>query len=275
VLSGQAAEYDLYEVAVFGLCPYRFQLERFDDSARRFQERFQLRFIVQGVWLDRIFERMVGVGTFRDEEALRKQLFAAARDESPRILELFPALGKIDREAIRGYMKRIIDKHVRWLAEPNAQGKSYLTEWGVTYERVPPAVQYMVEVGGRTVTVHSGLRHVVRTGKIPRALPNALTYLNWLLPRYRSEDSQRGSGGGTVKIDGLELLSELGDAVQWWVGAIRAALSKDAYPEDYQAYQAEIAERITAMQAGRFPKHRGTHCELCPVRHTCLGVPEL
>jgi hypothetical protein len=28
------------------------------------------------------------------------------------------------------------------------------------------------------------------------------------------------------------------------------------------------------MQEGRFPKRPGDHCELCPARHTCLGVPE-
>jgi hypothetical protein len=277
VLAGQASEYDLHDVATFGLCPYRFRLEQFDEFARRFQDKFQLRFLAQGVWLDRVFERMVGAGTFGDGDldALRRAVHTAYKAEEAAIMALFPALGKGDWEGTHRQLWAAFGQLINgWLAKPK-DSKPAPLHWGVTFERAPPGVQFTVDVDGRTVVVRTGLRHVVRIGKFFHALPNALTHLHWLLPRYRSEDHTGDGAGGRGQVNGIEVFGELRDAVSWWMGGIRAALGRDSFPEPYRRYQEELAERIRMMQAGKFPKHPGDHCELCPVRHTCLGVPEL
>jgi hypothetical protein len=277
VLAGQAGEYDLHDVATFGLCPYRFRLEQFDAFARRFRDKFQLRFQAQGVWLERVFERMVGSGTFRDAETLRRAIHAAAKAERPCVHALFAALGPLDWEGIRRYLKSAFRDFVDcWLAQPEHRHSPPL-ERGVTFEQAPPGVQYEFDLDGRTVVVRTWLRHVLRVGNRLRPLPDALTHLHWLLPAYRGEarSGTGGSGMGAVRIDGIEVFGALDVAIRWWRGMFRAALRKADYAEQYAANQRELAGRIRAMQAGRFPKHPGDHCELCPVRHACLGAPEL
>src|SRR5204862_432229 len=124
-------------------------------------------------------------------------------------------------------------------------------------------------VGDRLVTVRTGLRHAVLAGQILYALPAALTYQNWLLPSYRADPDN----GGTEWIDGIEVFPGVREAVAWWREGIRATLARQAFPDPYHEFRDGLAARVGALQAGRYPKHPGDHCELCPVRHTCLGVP--
>lgn len=284
VLAGRADEYDLHDVAAFGLCPYRFRLERFDPSARRFREAFQLKFVAQGVWMSRTFDHMVGTGTFTDAEGLRQALWDAARAARAEVAELFPALGPIGPtpppsvhwEAVRRQLRDTLDYLVDdWLAKPR-EGKPARLGYGVAFEFAGPGIDFTVEVEGRTVVVRSGLRHVVRIGRFPNALPNALTHLHWLLPSYRPEDEAEA---GRARVEGIDLFPDLRTAVAWWRRAIFAALGKDADREDfrdaYRRYQEQVRDRVRALQGGRFPKHPGDHCELCPVRHTCLAAPEV
>ncbi len=266
-LPGKADEYDLHEVALFGLCPYRARLERFDPNARRFRDAFQMPFLAQGVWLDRVFEKLVQKkDRYRDMDSLKKALYQAAKEVRPEVQKLFPALQDLAWQMIRRHLMTAFDDLVDgWLDKPNKKGNRPL-EFGVSFDHAPPGLQFVLDVDGRTVTVRTGLRHVCRIGKFLSALPNALTYQHWLLPSYRTD------GDGREGLETLDLFPTFKDAVAWWREAFRAALGKEDYADTYQEYQQELARRIRLMQAGQFPKRAGAHCELCPVRDTCLGV---
>jgi hypothetical protein len=265
-LPGKADEYDLHEVALFGLCPYRARFERFDTDGRRYRATFQMPFLAQGVWLDRVFETLVGKGTYRDAKSLRQALSQAAAVVKPEVLKLFPALEDLAWQAVRRHLKTAFDYLVDgWLDKPKKDGKRPL-DYGVSFEPAPPGVQFVLHLDGRTVTVRTGLRHVCKVGKFPAPLYNALTHQHWLLPSYRTD------GDGQEDIKDLEPFATFKDAVKWWREAFSAALRKEDYPEAYQAYQEALAKHIRLMQAGHFPKRPGAHCELCPVRDACLGV---
>lgn len=278
VLGGKVDELLLYDVAVFGLCPYRFRLERFDSSARRFREKFQLRFVALGVWMDRTFEGLVGKGPFKDPVSFQRALHESARHARGNVAGLFPAFqpeasASMDWESIRRQLHSAFEQVVDWLNEPNNNGKTKIG-FGVTIERAPAGTDFSVNVGDRSVVVGTGLRHVVRAGLFPYAMPNALTFQHWLLPAYRNDS---GDVGDSDPIDGIEIFPGLRQAVIWWTAGIRASLAKNSDRDDirqsYRRYQADIAERVQTIEAGKFPKHPGDHCELCPVRHTCLGIP--
>lgn len=278
VLPGKVDALDLHDVAAFGLCPYRFRLERFDPSARWVREKFQLRFVALGVWLDRTFEGMIGKAPVRDAKVLKRELYNAAGRARAEVAELFPAFGEIgpnpapsaDWEGVRNGLKAALDDVIEWLGRAKENGNAPL-DYGVSIARAPEGVEFRVEVDDRTITVRSGLRHVARVGRSLRALADALKYQHWLLPGYRGDPDE--SSGGAETVDGVEVFSGVRETVAWWSKAIRVALGREKFADKYRAFQQQIAARVRTIQAGRFPKHTGDHCELCPARHVCLGVP--
>ncbi len=264
-LPGLSNTYMLHDVALFRLCPFRARFERFDQDARRFRDAFQLKFFAQGVWLESAFEKLVGKMPFSDAEQLRQALYEALRQTRPEIEALFPAMKVMDWKIIRQQLKTSVDGLVNWLGQ-----KPTNFQYGVAIEHTPETLHFVLQIDSKTVTVETGLVHVLRIGKFAYSLHNALTHQHWLMPAYRDS----GGPDSEIEIDGVAVFTATKPAVEWWRKCIRAALGKDSYPDTYAEYQLDLAKHVRAMHDGRFPKNPGDHCELCPLRTTCLGVPD-
>lgn len=88
------SHYRLEEVALYGLCPYRYKLERLSPPAKAHRETFQLRVLAQAEWLDALLR------TLRDtpieKEALRTALHRSAEHVEAPIRTRFSGLRRLD-----------------------------------------------------------------------------------------------------------------------------------------------------------------------------------
>jgi hypothetical protein len=262
--------YRLDEVAIFGLCPYRYMLERLDQSARHCRDGFQMRFVAQGHWLSAIFEHVLDQKA-HDAAALR-ELFQQARcDTREQVRQTFRGLREsvwteVEHQ-VRSRLDAVVEHHSEQIDVYEA-----LVEHG-------PRSEYVWDRGDYAVRVQIDLRHVLRIGRARRVLTDGLFHQHWLLPGLGEPAPQR-----YITFDGLQLFADLYHASHWWQAATRTALNLinaevlgrqlGERRRERDERRIEIERMVHQIEAGHYPKHPGNHCQVCPARHACLGVSE-
>ncbi len=273
-LRARRSAYGLAEIAHAGLCPYRYKMERLSPAAAVYRDPFQLRFLAEGHWLDRILtdirERSESAVGF---DGVYAMLHRAMEATSEQVRGMFPGLRELDWHTAR----KAVDEVLRFWAQT-------LTERGSFAISVvqPSQITINVNIRDRMVEVDTGLRHAILKGQFERPFVNDLLLEEWLLPGARPEDDAEAT---TQLADGTQVFASLYHAVSWWRQAIRTAydfqrlstqVKKPAHFEgvrqDYSKLQIEMQSRIAAIEASKYPKHPGDHCRYCPVRLDCLGL---
>lgn len=257
--------YTLHELAQFGLCPYRYKLERLDSRARFCRDDFQLLFQAQAEWLRLLYGAARG-RMATTEADLRELLEAALEKTREEARGTFPAIRAFHWRGVEDQVRRRLAFRAATLPEPSF--RMQIEEW-------PADRRLEAPLGERRVGLDPAADFAVKRGEIYVLLEDALLAREWLMPGAAPQED----APEREPVDALSLFASLYHAVQWWRRGLRLSLSshrKSAAPVAERAlFLAEAAALIRDLEAGRYPKHPGEHCAWCPVRGLCLGVPEV
>ncbi len=260
------AEYALHEVAIAGLCPYRYKLERLDDGARLCRDAFQMRFMARSVWIEAAYEDARGTTVRGRNEAAELLRTAMGRTADP-VRAMFPAIRDHHWHPVEAFTARSLEQVADFIGG--------LGNYAAEIRPAPADLGYDAGGGdGRPrVAVNLGLRHVFQVGRFPRPLTAPILHREWMLPSINGDP--RSTTYLTRAGDGRYVFASLYKAVQWWQTAARHLLKWDGRAGGPDP---EITGQVTLLvrqiETGRYPKNPGPHCRVCPAKPACLGVPE-
>jgi hypothetical protein len=257
-------EYTLHELAQFGLCPYRYKLERLQPQARRYTSPLHVPLLAQGRWIHAALRRLEVSGRSYPGDSLEPVLQDAAEQVKNSVLRQFPGMAPLD--------KRTTTSRVRTELHDIAD---YLRRQFPTEFHQPPAHRLLVERAGRAQFVVVAARHMATQGVIGRELLNDLVHEEWLRPAPTAATAL------APEVDGLRLFSGKDAAFTWWRDTIRATYGAsvthgrrdvlERYRRNVESAKAQMVELIDQIEAGHLPRRPGHHCNSCPVQEECLG----
>jgi hypothetical protein len=267
LVAARRRTYDLAEVAHFALCPYRYKLERLDPRARQYRDPFQVRFLAGAVWLQLAVTHLrrtgrTSAGGTGNRFATLEWALEAARES---VRGYFPGLREADWATVEAYVRREFRNQAEYKnnypleAVPGAEGR------------------YMVTEDDRVTEVRAPVREALKNGLYAEPYLGAFLRAEWLIP------GRPHTGPAVTEADGVPVFAELYDAVQWWQKAVKAAYYHETTREQdtdfarraadaYNVTRDEVRAWVQRLEAGRYPKHPGEHCQYCPVRGECLGL---
>jgi hypothetical protein len=226
-----------------------------------------MKFLAGAVWLQLTVNhlrhtRAVSAAGADNRFALLASALQAVRDN---VRSYFPALRDTDWATIEAYARR----ELRYLSEhkghlplqvvPGGDGRFVLTE------------------GDRVTAIRAPVSEALKNGRYNAPFLAALLRAEWLIPGRPHAGPPMTQAGEVI------VFGELYDAVQWWTKAVKAAYYSEATrgqdtdfarrsAETYEATRQEVGDWVRRLEAGRYPKHPGKHCQYCPVRGECLGL---
>jgi hypothetical protein len=256
--------YSMHELAQFGLCPYRYQLERLDRRARFCRDDFQIALQAQAEWLRLIFAAARGK-TAKTENDLRELFDAAFGQTREAARATFPGIRAFHWRGVEDQVRRRLAFRAATLPESNFH--MHVEDW-------PADRRLEAPLDDRRVGLDPDADYALKRGDIYVLLEDSLLSREWLLPGTAPEEG----APEREPVDALSLFASHYHAVQWWRRGLRLSLSshrRSAAPvAERGLFLAEAADLIRQLEAGQYPKHPGEHCSWCPVRGHCLGVAE-
>lgn len=267
VLPARRARYLLSELAHFGLCPYRYKVERLDPRARRYRSGFHLKLLAQGRWLERIYEWAAADARPLDQERLLSELRGGLAATEAEVQAEFPALRPLVWREVRAR----VDRQLAWRS---GTWRGFRMKFAAT----KPG-RYEVVRDGRAVVVTAESPMAQWHGKVPDPAPDAMALEEWTYPADNDDTSPV-----PVDIDGTVGFASRYAAFRWWLDGLKHATKHAALdPADlnpraapirtgYATHQATVARLVAAIEEGEFPKRPGTHCHFCPAQDECLGL---
>lgn len=254
--------YTLHEIAHFALCPFRYKLERMDRTARHYTSEYQITFLAQGTWLSDIFQYLAdSKEKARGSENVFKMLKRAMDATQEKNRNTFFGLDSVKWFSI-----------TQWVERRLREFSDYYSKYDISF--YPPGkCEIPIIDEDRLTTIDATPKFVVKSGKITYAVTEDLYLEEWLVTPKPDDESL-----GSNTIDEIPVFSTQYAAAQWWrttmETAHRCSVDRSFAEKNYQKIQKEIAGRIEYIEKGHYPKHSGKHCTYCPVKDTCLGLPE-
>ncbi|GEO12625.1 hypothetical protein [Microvirga aerophila] len=254
-ISVHRSRYDIAEIAIFKLCPYRFKLEALTNWARCYSNSWQLAWIARGVWIAEIFAHVHAVAPGRHAPIEMSELLQTAVAATKcAVVDRFRGLHPLTWISV----ERDVRQSVVWLANKMIQRGA---ECGITSSTNSFSKELSID-SERTVIIEASADFLELRGTWANPLWETNRRAVWL--QYGRRDvgipAQQGE---------LSLFTRLYDAVSWW-GDMSFHLSRTAKMEVSKAD--ELREAVRHIQAGAFPKNPGDHCRYCPVHDTCMGL---
>ncbi|WP_165350753.1 exodeoxyribonuclease V subunit gamma [Ectobacillus funiculus] len=263
--------YELNELAHYGLCPARYRLELLHSEARSYRMDWQLPFVAQGKWLDEILQRLQQENDhlpYGDPEKLKIYFIRTMNAVEPHIRQWFSGFNQITWHGIKNKVfHQLINIHWehRFKYLKGVRGAS-LEVFSVMNEEED------------TIDIEYEVPYYWKTTKFDVPVFDMILHREWLLPA----DSE-GSDEEFVSKNGIRLFSTLGHAVGWWRNIINghhykesgAPISQNHIRKALRVFHEApdlIIEWISGIEGDKFPKNEGTHCNKCPVRMECLGI---
>jgi hypothetical protein len=251
--------YDIGELAVFRLCPHRYQLEMISRPARCYADPWKLEWVARGVWLAMAFDRLVATHPgVQDAAAIAEALPAALEAVRPAVQERFAGLAKLSWTTI-GHDVR---GQAAYMLNPSGERKLRLFGIGPALDPAPSKEISFSEV--RSVTITAAADYTERRGRYINALRNTNQTALWL--RYGPRDAPEAE----ADLPEMHVFRRQYDAVTWW-RSMNLTLSKQQPLPDADAN--ELRDTVLQVQRGAFPKNPGEHCRYCPVHDSCMGLP--
>lgn len=179
--------YDLSEVAIFGLCPFRYKLERLSRDARRYRSDFTTGHYACSTWFERIYILLTDQPTeYYDRASAEGAIDEAISATAETIRRDFPSLREatfyLSRSHIEKSFKYIIDKIQRQLG-----GDFRLRFVGLRSDPAYRTASYTVTTtnGTQVVVNVDGLQFAVAYGENfskSEPLEHVVFRSEWLLP---------------------------------------------------------------------------------------------
>ena len=251
--------YTISELAIFGLCPHRYKLERLEPRSRRYASPIHIPYLAQGRWIGLVMERLSSRGSI-PAPAFWEEMTNAAGEVRDQVYSEFPGMSDQDRRSTESHVFSSLQATCNFAADGGYPIR-------IEALSIPP---HPVERVGRVQFVDIAVRFVIVKGRFGYPFNGDLMHEEWLVPT-------RSSGlRPLVRERGLELFPDKASAFAWWAEAIRAAYKAKSDPAKFGDGLRPItrqAERlIDQIEAGKYPRRPGAHCAHCPVLDECLGV---
>jgi hypothetical protein len=256
------ASYELTELALFGLCPYRYKMERLSRLAPAHRESFQLRILAQAEWLDAALRSLHG--RVLDTATLRKTLGTAASAVQAQVRNILPGLRFLDWLNAERYLQGKLDGITDFLLGQSPSGREQLI-----FQR-PRESGVSVEVEDREVRITATVNHSANLGTRTYAVTDDVVWRAWVLPLRAPEP-----GPHLTVQKGHTLFASAAHAFHWWGRATRAlflAGNAGYTPPDLPALRGELVTWVQRIESSEYPKRPGDHCRQCPVLHECFGL---
>lgn len=255
--------YQLTEIALFGLCPYRYKMERLSPMAPAHRESFQLRILAQAEWLDALLCSLHGKTL--DAAALRTALGNSAEAVKTKVRHTLPGLRFLDWLNAEKYLRQKLDSIARFLLPSMPSGNDQLMF------QTPSEGGVSVELGGREVRIVATVNHSAILGRRKYAITDDVVWRAWVLPLATPE----GPATPLTALKGHTLFASAADAFRWWSDATRTLFlegNASFTPDGLPALRTELLEWVERIERSEYPKRPGDHCRQCPVQHECFGL---
>jgi len=292
-------DYTLDEIAHFKLCPHRYKMERLDGNARRYKPMWQVRFLAQGHWINKVLEEARNQDQqLRGQDAVASHLLDLMDNVEGEVKDAFPGLRPLDWRAVRYRVEKKLQNVVR---------DDRLTTFPKAVDALSPGDCTSLDIvdRDRTYSVQTTIPHVIHHGRYDYPFSDDYTNREWLLPHPKPENRgaddeewtvvrRSKTNGNDIPIyhtekNGLHVFSSKYDAVQWWAWAHEAVFYATAtrrnrngftraWHADYDRLvgsgnqPGHLAAVIEEMEKGRYPKNPGKHCHFCSLKGECLGL---
>ncbi|WP_144551338.1 exodeoxyribonuclease V subunit gamma [Peribacillus simplex] len=271
VIPATRTNYELHELAHYGLCPARYRMEILHPEARMYRMDWQLPFAVQGEWLHQIFNKLVqevDYIPFGDPLQIKDYFIKTLNAVEPVVHQQFPALTPITWHGIKSKVEYQLIYHHWAIRGPHLQGIR-----DAEFE-----VFAVVNEEEETIDIEYEVPFYWETRRFDVPIVDTILHSEWLLPSDPTK-----TDGELVLIDGVRVFSSLRHGVNWWRSVIYGHYydKNNMTPNNNDMENALavfnnsselILEWIEGVENNKFPKNQGTHCNKCPVRMECLGI---
>jgi hypothetical protein len=251
--------YTISELAIFGLCPHRYKLERLEPRSRRYASPIHVPYLAQGRWIGLVMERLTSRGSIA-ASMFWEEMTKAAGEVRDQVYGEFPGMSDQDWRSTESHVFSSLRANCNFAIDGGYPIR-------IEAASIPP---HPIERAGRVQFVDMAVRYVIVKGRIAYPFNVDLMHEEWLIPAKTSGLRPM------VRDHGLELFPEKASAFAWWAGSIRAAYKANSNPAkfgDGLRPTTRQAERlIDQIEAGKYPRRPGDHCVHCPVLDECLGV---
>ena len=260
--------YRLDEVAVFGLCPFRYKLERLDRLAGSYREPFHIGFLAEAAWVEQCLRVVAAEGrTYRggSDEVLNALVEAMAATEDE-VRSEFAGIRPLEWKTVARWTRRDLEMIV---------GGLNIGQYWVRLHDAPTEAGFTVTSGDRMSFVDATSSFTARVGRYNKAINRERERGLWL--HWAQSDLQ---GEQFVDINGLRLFPEYYRAVMWfrhaaWYASAMAGADEytgDSIRTGYHAHEEDVAMLVQQIEHGTYPRRAGEHCRYCPVQRDCLGL---
>ena len=261
-LSARRDEYSVVDLAVYGICPYRYRAELLDPAAGVVDDEFHLRLLAEADLFEMVLERATETGNLRDRHDLNTLLHRSLKEHGREVGDRYPGLGQSSRRAVVTQVREQID----WVTNDLLSGR-----YAIKVERAPES-RFNVVVDDRSVRVSCSLPYQIRSGKLIYPVYYPLLWRELSFPEKHGDRTSID----LQDWDGAKVFRTVGEAQQFLSSTLTTFNAGAGAPESIRSFQ-EHARRLAAsliidIEHQRFPRRTGEHCAHCPVRDPCLGL---
>ena len=274
--------YQFDELVHYGLCPLRYRLEKLHPQGKTYREHWQLKFVAQGFWLDKIFAYLKKYsdqsGEISRSDQAKREIFKEAMDQTrEEVFNSFPSLSKVEWNDM---INQISNDDIKYLIKNEYNNYSLKIQNGkdITFDlmlngKMEPNIRIEFNIP------YSSVRY-----KLEYAELRNKKYLEWLRFGEKPDDIN-----GTPTVEDLEPTKEVEEiklfesqyqAVTWWLYALKGAYQQEIVNQNhengwtkvYNSVNSVLINWIIGIENQQFTRNPGKHCSYCSVKPECLGV---
>lgn len=275
-------KYTLTEIAIFGLCPFRYKLERLSQNSRRYRTDFTTQTYAGSVWTERIYNYLTDQDIeFSSSEAAWSAIRSAIWITESDVRRTFPSLRAGSWFTLQKYIERDLRGTIDFI-DKQCNGMFLCKFKDLRINREYRSASYIINtVSGpqAEITVNDINFAVSYMNDLSREIPlnSDIVRSEWLLPPK--------SRGSNVNLpDNLEsapfVFGSYARAFDWWDSANRACFhfirspNKVSTKRTYNQIKTDLIRITSVIETSSYPKHPGEHCGQCPSRPECLGIDD-
>lgn len=249
--------YTLTELAIFGLCPYRYRAEQLGDRAAVLGDSFHLHLQAEADWFELALDALASGSVPSEKPVFERRAWAAARAAEATVRSLYPGLAEADWRVV----KDAVRKQIAWLLETRVTDA-----YRAAVERLSPQ-SFDILRDGRVIEVRLGVRFGLRSGIVtfPQAGPESLRTFGF--------PEKRPASVSLKEHRWARVFQEPSAAQYFFRDTVSALYSNAAWAAaERERSRTLAAELIETVEDQHYPRRPGPHCLHCPILDPCLGL---
>ncbi|AXV05058.1 hypothetical protein DVS28_a0351 [Euzebya pacifica] len=252
-------EYLLPQVAVYGLCPYRYRAEMLDERAGVMSDEFHLRVIAEVALLETTFDNAASARPVDDMAGLRallRECYVTARGA---LRDAFPGLS----EASWRVITERTGENMTYLLDTRL---SHVTDGPLSVEQAWSRADVLRD-GDHRIRLKTTVKHMLQTPSGRYFLHEPLVLRHFSYPEKYTENVDLE----LVERQDASVFRTRGDALRFIADGERLLNRGNPSGDDVDRIRDLASQLILSIERKAFPKNPGDHCAHCPALTTCLG----